>query len=536
VTFTSERPERAAQIVNHLFESYLAEKREVRASRNREGLTALQARLEEARIELGAAEQRVRDFRARHGIVTVRAGSVSQQQVEDLTTAVARASDERARMSANWEHAQTMARRGTIATDTADVLTSQTVGRLRDREAEAIRRVSDLSTTLGPNHPSRRAAEAELAAARAGLAAEARRIVASLGEQAQAAREREAELQRRLQEASRAATRLSAVQAELLQMEKDSDTRRALYQNLMQRVEQSASEPRDPQVLGVQIISYAVPPNDPSAPRPAMSGAVGMFLGVCLGGLVTVYRGQQRGPFRDLRELAEVTRLPVLAAVPRASSWRGPGSLLARVTGDPRGPEAEALRGLRAQLRFMAPHAAPRSVAFAAATANESASSLAAAFARVAAADGLRVLLIEGDLQRPSLAAALGATEGKGLLAALSNSTPWSDSVASDDAGMPLDMLLITEAPPNARQLLESVRFQQLLADAAEEYNLVVVNAPAVTLGAEAMVLAHCVDATVLVVEAGATPRDRVKAAAERLIVASSGMTAAVLNRAPAKG
>ncbi|MBD0270582.1 MAG: hypothetical protein ICV73_01510, partial [Acetobacteraceae bacterium] len=75
----------------------------------------------------------------------------------------------------------------------------------------------------------------------------------------------------------------------------------------------------------------------------------------------------------------------------------------------------------------------------------------------------------------------------------------------------------------------------QLLADACEEYNLVVVNAPSVTLAAEAMVLAHCVDATVLVVEANATPRDRVKAAAERLLVASNGLTAAVLDKAAAK-
>jgi len=131
VSFTSEKPEKSAQILNNLFETYLNEKREVRASRNREGLAALQARLEEARIELAAAEQRVRDFRARHGIVTVRAGSVSQQQVEDLTTALARASDERARTTANWEHAQAMARRGTVATETVDALTSGTVSRMQ---------------------------------------------------------------------------------------------------------------------------------------------------------------------------------------------------------------------------------------------------------------------------------------------------------------------------------------------------------------------------------------------------------------------
>jgi capsular exopolysaccharide synthesis family protein len=267
-----------------------------------------------------------------------------------------------------------------------------------------------------------------------------------------------------------------------------------------------------------------------------LSGGIGMLLGLCLGGLVTVVSRRQRGAFRDLADLAEETRLPVVAAVPRSPGWRSQNSLLARITAEPRGMEAEVLRGLRAQMRFVTPQAAPRSVAFAASAAGESASNVAGAFARVAALDGLRVLLIEGDLQRPSLAAALGApADSNGLLAALSQSAPWGDSVTRDDV-TPLDLLLVTEPPPNARQLLESVRFQQLLADACEDYNLVVVNAPTVTLSAEAMVLAHCVDATVLVVEAGVTPRDRVKAAVERLLVASNGLTAAVLNRAVARG
>lgn len=534
-SFTSESPERAAEVLNRLFKNYLDEKREVRASRNREGMAALQSRMEGARAELVAAEQRVREFRAKHGLVSVRAGSVTQQQAEDLSTALARASEERARIGANWERAQSAARRGTIPTDIVDVLASQTVGRLREREADAVRRLTELASRLGPNHPERRSAESELAAARAETAAEARRIVASLGEQTQSAREREADLKRQLEQVRGEATRLSGTQAELLQLEKESDTRRAVYQNFLQLVEQSAAEPRDPQVIGVQIVSGAVPPNEPSAPRPALAGGIGLLLGLSLGALVSVAGRQQRGPFRDLEDLAQETRLPVLAAVPRLSGWRGQASLLARITAEPRGLEAEVLRGLRAQLRFIAPQAAPRSVAFAASGPGESAASLAGAFARVAALDGLRVLLIEGDLQRPSLAALLGVPDSNGLLSAVSQSAPWNESVARD-AATPLDLLLVSEPPPNARQVLESVRFQQLLADACEEYNLVVVNAPSVTLAAEAMVLAHCVDATVLVVEANVTPRDRVKAAAERLLVASNGLTAAVLNGAAAKG
>jgi Mrp family chromosome partitioning ATPase len=117
------------------------------------------------------------------------------------------------------------------------------------------------------------------------------------------------------------------------------------------------------------------------------------------------------------------------------------------------------------------------------------------------------------------------------LVATLGRGLPWRDAVARDPA-TPLDLLLVGEPPRNAHQLLESMRFQHLLSEACEEYNLVVLDAPPVTLAAEAMMLAHRVDATVLVVEARTTRRDRVKTAAERLVIAGPGVTTVVLNRA----
>ena len=430
VTFTSESPERAAQIVNHLFESYLAEKREVRASRNREGLAALQARLEEARNELVAAEtagaglpRAARDRRGPGRLGQPAAGRGSRRPRWRARARSGRAS------AANWERAQTMARRGAIPTDIADVLTSQTVSALREREAEAVRRVTELSSRLGPNHPERRAAESELAAARAEIAGRgaARRRFARRADPIRPRARGRARAPAR-GDARGQATRLSAVQAELLQLEKDFDTRRALYQNLMQRVEQSASEPRDPQVLGVQIVSFAVPPNEPSAPRPALSGGIGMLLGLCLGGLV------DRAPRPAARRLprpggAGAGDAPAgagrRAARPRAGARRprcSPGSPPSRGGWRRRccaacAPSSASCRPRRRRGASPSPPSA----------AGESAATLAAAFARVAAMDGLRVLLIEGDLQRPSLAAALGAPESNGLLAAFSQSAPWSD-------------------------------------------------------------------------------------------------------------
>jgi capsular exopolysaccharide synthesis family protein len=535
VTFTSEDPNRAAEIVNRLIRRYLEEKQESRAAANREGQAALQARLADARAELEAAERLVQQTRARHSLIAIRAGSVGQQRLEELTTALARAGDERARIEANWQRAQAMARTGAVPTDLADAQMSQNVSRLRDQEAAATARAAQTANIFGANHPDRRRAEAELSALRREIASEGQRVLVGLGAQAQAARAREAEIARQLDQAREEATRMSAVQAELQTQEKEADARRTVYQTLLQRVEQTSVEPRDTPMVGTRLVSGAIPPPNPSAPRPSLAGGIGVLAGFCIGGLVTLLRGPRRDAFRDLEDLAQETRLTALAAVPRASGWGAQASLVARVTAAPRGPEAEALRGLRTRLRFASPYVAPRSIAFVASVPGEGASSIAAAFARLAAADGLRVLLIEGDLQRPSLGTALGVSDSSGLIATLGRGLPWRDAVARDPVTS-LDLLLVGEPPRNAHQLLESMRFQHLLSEACEEYNLVVLDAPPVTLAAEAMMLAHRVDATVLVVEAGTTRRDRVRTAAERLLTASAGVTATVLNRVAPRG
>ena len=97
----------------------------------------------------------------------------------------------------------------------------------------AERRVAQLRTTLGPGHPLRVSAEAELASARAAVITETKRAMAGLGAQAAAARQHEAELRDQLGKAQTAAVGLSSVQSELEQLQKDADARWALYKSLI---------------------------------------------------------------------------------------------------------------------------------------------------------------------------------------------------------------------------------------------------------------------------------------------------------------
>ncbi len=525
VGFTARDAELAAQVANDVVRHYLDDKLNERARTNREAHAALTRRAAEVRADVDELERRVRETRVRESLVELRAGSVGQQQVEELAIALTRVQANRAQLESDFERASTLAAAGRV-TELASVVGAQTISALRAREVEAARNAAEMASRFGRGHPDFRRVELELAAVRAEIMLEARRVVASLGAQAEAVRRHEAELLRRLEEARGVATEAGSRRAELEELQKEADARRLLYNSLLERAERTAVEPGPLHQLhpGARIVSAAAAPGVPSSPRPVLAGAVGFAGGLALGGLLALAGG--RRSFAGAEDLQDRIGIPALAAMPRTAA----GGLAEAIAMRRTGPEAEALRLLRSGLRF-AGRGGARVVLFVAASKGEGVSGMAAAYARLAAFDGIETLLVEGDLRQPSLAGMVGASGGRSLLRVLEGRGGWRDAVGKDPAS-PLHLLL-AEAPREASyRVLEGHQLQNLLRDAAEDYRLIVLDAPAIATAPDALLLARHADAVVLVVVAGVTGEAAVKDAVDRLRLASTAQVVAVLNRA----
>ncbi len=528
VQFTSTDPKTAAGVVNSVIKHYMADKAQGRVSANTDANSELSRRVVEARSEISALERKIADTREKYNLVQTRAGSVGQQQLEDLSSALTRASADRAQAVANYQRASALARTGVVSNDNAAVLGSSTISALRDKEAAADRHVAQLATTLGVGHPQYRAAQAELTSLRGALAAEAQRVTASLGAQADAARARETDLQRQLEIAQKNAGGLAAVQSELQQLERDAESRRNVLQTLLQGEAQTAARKIGPEQSGVRVVSTAVSPAFPASPKPKLAGLLGMLSGFAFGGLLSLARGRRDNGFAKPNDIRSATGLAPLAVIPRLT---GGSSLAERVIVNPSGPEAEALRSLRTRLRFSGQGSVPRSVLFVSSAAAEGAAEITAAFARVAAIDGLRALLLEGDLREPSLARIMKLPPSNGLVETLQGREHWQDQV-QQDRQTSLDLLLVAGAQPAANQLLDSMQLQNLIAEARDEYNLLVMDSQPIGSATQTMVLANIVDTVVLVVGAKRAKRAEVREAIRTLTAASRRPVVMVLNMA----
>ena len=532
VSFTSRDPVLAASFINTLVTGYEQTRAHNRIAANQDANGVLAKRIEQVRGELTDIEHQMAALRTKGEMVGLRAGGVGQQEVEDLATAAARATLDRSQLEASYDRAQAATKAGS-SDELAAVLNSPTISHLRDQEAQAQRRIAQMSTQYGSAYPGVRAATAQLAAARDQLRQEAARIVASLGTQLRVARAQEANVQQQLDQARHQAVAAENQRAQLDQLQQEAVTRRTLYQTLLESEQRTLGQAATTDTPDVRLLSPAVPPGLPSGPNMKLAGLMGGAGGALFGCLVALARRRGADGFDAAGEVTAATGLPVLATLPRRLLRRGSDDAR-RGGGD--AVVVEAMRGLRARLRFAGRSGAPRAVVFVPVDGDDAsgpAASLAVSFARVAAGDGERVLLMEGDLRGRPLSSLFDRSvtrDGIGLATVLtgtvSREADWREALAHDRQPN-LDLLLAAERVSDGPALLSGVAFQNLLVETRAEYDLVVLDAPHAG-SADAQALVQRVDAAVLVIggHAGAAAT---QAATQRLGAAARTPLVAVL-------
>jgi receptor protein-tyrosine kinase len=269
--------------------------------------------------------------------------------------------------------------------------------------------------------------------------------------------------------------------------------------------------------------------------------------------------------------------MPVLAAVPETfnKDAKKDADALPETAGTasyrlvavaPEGPAAEAFRNLRATLTLLGPEDERKVFIFTSALPSEGKSFTSANYALSLAQQGHRVLLIDGDLRRPSLHKIFKAAESPDrnrqdnpeppgivdcLIGAVSleeafgnvraneieptDASPSPNSIVTALGGQ-LSVLAGGRRSPNPAELLSGPSFAALIADAARLFDRVVIDSAPVLAVSDTLLMAPYAQTTCLVVRAAKTARDGVRRAIALLEGAGSRPAGIVLNRVPKRG
>ncbi|MEA5453393.1 polysaccharide biosynthesis tyrosine autokinase [Sinomonas sp. JGH33] len=290
-------------------------------------------------------------------------------------------------------------------------------------------------------------------------------------------------------------------------------------------------------VIKILAFSPATAPSAPSSPNVRIAAAVGLLGGLVLSLFYAFVRGFFDRRIRSAAVIEDEFKVPVVGTIP-VSEAIGSSRTIERAS--TRSAAAtnfrinEAFKGLRTNLKFMSPDRPPRIITVTSSLPGDGKSTVADNLAIALAAGGEPVILVDGDLRRPTVAKTFSLVENVGLTDVIVGDAEVED-VIQDHADYPnLRILGAGPLPPNPSEILSSEKMHSTMRALARDH-FVIIDSPPLLPVTDAAVLAARFDGALIVVSAARTKKDEFAKAVETLERVNGHVFGTVLNRIPTK-
>lgn len=514
VSFRSTDPEKAARVANKVAELYMVGQlsRKYDAARRASGwldqqLVTLKRQLDEAEAALQAHLQATERARG-EGF------GVDGAEIAELNRELIAASAERAAKESRLARLRRLIAAGEVVLAPGEIGSAPLLDNLNALRAELLRREAELAARYGERHPKLLDVRAEKAEVETRIGQAHHALLRQVESEAEAARAKERALTQHLQDLKAKALRQEETAQRGRDLEHEVALNRRLYEEHLAQSRANADRVTI-QEPDARVISEAVPPTVPSSPKPKLVLSLSLTAGLLLGlGLVYAVEAGETG-FRTARAVEVLLGLPVLALVPAFDPSKHEGTPpqdypLER----PRSRHAEALRELLAAILVRQPE--PRAdgplpariLLVTSALPEEGKSTLTLSLARVAAMEGLRVLVVDADMRNPSLRPLTGLKPGPGLVEALRREVPLRTAVSRDPRG-PAMLLPGSDARmEQPTRLLGPDGLGALLQTVRRSFDLILIDSAPLIAVADAKLIAKGVDSVLFVVRYAKTRAD----------------------------
>jgi uncharacterized protein involved in exopolysaccharide biosynthesis/Mrp family chromosome partitioning ATPase len=265
----STEPAKAAMLANAISAAYLAESKQSQADAARRATNDLSGRLKELQDRLRTSENALAVYKAQNNFVGTQDTLVSDQQLSAMTQRLAAAHALTLDAQAKYDQIEASRRGATDAGAIPEALQSPTIANLRAQYAEARRKHAELSSELGPLHPSLKNMEKQVEDLRKNIAEELNRFSQSARNDLTRARDYEASLTKALDSQKHQSVDLSQASVRLRELERDVDANRNVYQSFLKRSRET-EEQETLNTSAARIIGEATAPQRRIFP-PAMS-------------------------------------------------------------------------------------------------------------------------------------------------------------------------------------------------------------------------------------------------------------------------
>src|SRR6202790_2515598 len=550
IHYTSTDPQLAASAVNTLAATYVEQNFKTKFESTMQASDWLSKQLVDLQMKVETSQEKLVRYQKEHEILgTDEKQNIITQKLDELNKEMTMAESDRMQKEAIYRQTQSndpVAIAAAIISDTpmgGSGAGSALLDKLRDQQASLRIQVAELSTQFGPSYPKVQQLNNQIKEIDHQLELETSKAVDHLKQQYLAALQRETMLRGAFDKQKQEANKLNESAIEYSILKRDLDSNRTLYEGLLEKLKE-AGVTAGLRSNNFRIINVARVPSSPSEPNIPRNLSFALVLGIISGVGLAFLLENMDTTVRPPEQAQLISGLPSLGMIPLGSKSTRLGASGKRLALTPPAKEvfetvtqirpqsqmAESYRALRTSLLLSNLGAPPKVILVTSARPQEGKTTTSINTAIVLAQKGVRVLLVDADLRRPSVHKTLGMGPRSGLSNVLTGSATLQQTITTSPILPNLFIMPAGTPPPNPAELLASSNMRDLIVELRGLYDHVVIDTPPTLSVTDAVVLSPRADATILVIRSGQTTKPALRRARDILVQVNAHVAGVLLN------
>jgi succinoglycan biosynthesis transport protein ExoP len=550
VHYRSADKDLAATVVNTLMTTYTENNFKSRFDSTMQASDWLSKQLVDLQMKVETSQEKLVHYQKEHEILGIdEKQNITTSKLDELNKALTAAESERMDRESVYRLVQagdtdtiTSAANALDSAGASTQSVSSLLDTLRSKQADLKIQAAELNTQFGPAYPKLAQINNQLKEIDIQVLAETRKIAGKIKGQYLAALQRENMLHDALENQKQEANKLNESAIEYSLLKRDLDTNRQLYEGLLEKLKE-AGVSAGLRSNNFRIVDVARSPNGPIEPNIPRNLSFAFMLGLTSGvGLAFLLEGLDN-TVRTTEQAQMISGLPPLGMIPLGSRTTREGNSTKRLViatskeavelitqVRPQSQMAESYRALRTSLLLSNLGAPPKVIMITSALPQEGKTTTSINCAVVLAQKGIRVLLIDADLRRPSIHKTLGMGPRSGLSNVLTGSATLEQAITRSSILPNLSVLPAGTPPPNPAELLASTNMRDVLEQLRGQYDHIVVDTPPTLSVTDAVVLSPRADAIVLVIRSGQTTKQALRRSRDILTQVNAKVSGVLLN------
>ncbi len=522
ITVEHTHPPLTALIANSLVTEFLRQDYEDNSTTLHAANEFLEAEAREIKLKLDGAENALQAYKEQtQSVSSANAQNTVLQELDALSVKATEAKSQRIACETAYQQVQALGSNidELLVTPAAD--NNGAIKTIRANMAKAESDLADLKLRYLPGHPKYIQAQSQLAENALNRAVlELPQTALSAYENAKAA---EQALNEALRQQQSAALEMNqkAIQYDVLARDVESD--RALYQTVLTRIKENTVI-KDLKTSNIRMIEKAEVPDRPVKPDKPKVIFTGLLCGLLSSVILVFFLNALDQSLKTVNQAEECLGLPVLSAIPKFN-------MLAE---DVLSTKTEAFRTLRASLSMLGRPDDRRVFLFTSSLPGEGKTFCSLNYAFSLAQQGLKTLVIDCDLRRPTIEKILRKNNERkvGLTDYLTTHKNFQE-VVHPAAAAHLSYLPGGSNAPNPVELLANNGFDGLIREALVHFDRVVVDSAPIHVVSDTLLILNCIQTVCLVVCANRTSKSSVLRTVQVLQQAGAPLAGVVLNLLP---